>query len=645
MPLEVFYSYAHEDEKLRDEVEKNLTLLQRNGLIVGWSDRRIGAGDIWKDEIDAHVHSAQIILLLISADFLASDYCWGEEMKVALERHKRREAIVIPIILRPVDWADAPFARLQALPRDAKPVTTWSNQDEAFADVARSIREIVQRFRPPTSGPATGPGATAGPLQNNDEYVPKPRVLDAALPSHVVKDRATELLVLIRLPESPGLSGTLLADEDAEAKPEDVRSKPFNVIFPLGLDGRPDPLKVTVQLTSPDFSPGVQAKNLFVPPDEDSELCRFLLTPVRTGKLTVLVELQWEDALRGSRSLKTECVAEAESVPASSGMNVVRIEMNAGMGSGGNRCFEAVRHPGRARVRDAAAPVGSASRPLNLPAPAPASPQPRLGDTGATPIFRGPSDVESVGDSVERKRIERADYEIAYARGPAPRPKKLSSRGMTAILVAVIGAISAITVGYWQFGSKTPGSETSASHGEVVLRWHVMSAQTKEFVPDARVNVELDSGGAPVERFTDSSGNVTVNFGDAKPNTHGRLYVHAKGYQPLEKDFVVSSSTANEELRLEPDQLAMLSHASHLSDDDAMYYIEKALDRADVGEAIRLVSLMGQGTLKTDQCVHVYDFAIKHEKLNEAKKIVELCWEGKTKQKKLDEILHESLKK
>lgn len=151
---------------------------------------------------------------------------------------------------------------------------------------------------------------------------------------------------------------------------------------------------------------------------------------------------------------------------------------------------------------------------------------------------------------------------------------------------------------------------------------------------------------APVDKFTDSSGNVSVNLGDVKPDAHGRLYVRAEGYQPLEKDFVVASSTANEELRLEPDHhAAMLSPPSHLSDDDAMYYIEKALDRGDVGEAIRLVSLMGQGTLKADQCVHVYDFAIKHEKLNEAKKIVELCWEGKTKQTKLDEILHESLKK
>ena len=166
-PLEVFYSYAHEDKDLRDELEKHLKLLQRNGLIANWHDRRIGVGAEWRDEIDAHVRSASIILLLISADFVASDYCYGVEMKLALERHAGHVAIVIPVILRPVDWSTAPFARLQALPRDCKPITTWSNRDEALADVARGIREIVARFR---RQEPQEPGDHS-PLA--DEYVPK----------------------------------------------------------------------------------------------------------------------------------------------------------------------------------------------------------------------------------------------------------------------------------------------------------------------------------------------------------------------------------------------------------------------------------------------------------------------------------------
>lgn len=86
MPLEVFYSYSHEDEKLRDKLEKQLSLLHRNGLIVSWHDCRIGAGQEWREQIDAHERSAHIILLFISSDFIASDYCYGVEMQIALER-------------------------------------------------------------------------------------------------------------------------------------------------------------------------------------------------------------------------------------------------------------------------------------------------------------------------------------------------------------------------------------------------------------------------------------------------------------------------------------------------------------------------------------------------------------------------------
>ena len=131
-PVEVFFSYAHEDEALRDELEKHLAILKWQGVITGWHDRKIGAGREWEGEISTHLNTARVILLLISPDFLASDYCYDVEMKRAMQRHDAREARVIPVILRPVDWKGAPFGKLQALPTDAKSVTTWTNQDEAF---------------------------------------------------------------------------------------------------------------------------------------------------------------------------------------------------------------------------------------------------------------------------------------------------------------------------------------------------------------------------------------------------------------------------------------------------------------------------------------------------------------------------------
>ncbi len=146
--FEVFFSYAHEDEKLRDELAKHLKLLERQGVISAWHDREITAGTEWKDQIDEHLESAKIILLLVSADFLASDYCYEVELKRAMERHETKEARVIPIILREVDWKGALFGKLQALPKNAEAVTNWDNRDQAFADIARGIRKAVEDLTP-----------------------------------------------------------------------------------------------------------------------------------------------------------------------------------------------------------------------------------------------------------------------------------------------------------------------------------------------------------------------------------------------------------------------------------------------------------------------------------------------------------------
>ena len=144
-PNAIFFSYSHKDEGLRDELETHLKLLQRQSVISTWHDRKILPGGEWDSEIDRNLETARIILLLISADFIASDYCWGKEVKLALERHRAKDATVVPIILRSCDWQSAPFAKLQGLPREMKPVTAWADRDAAWTDVARGIRAIVER--------------------------------------------------------------------------------------------------------------------------------------------------------------------------------------------------------------------------------------------------------------------------------------------------------------------------------------------------------------------------------------------------------------------------------------------------------------------------------------------------------------------
>ena len=144
--IEVFYSYTHADEPLRNALDNHLSLLRRQGVIAGWHDRRITAGTEWAGAIDAHLRRAQIILLLVSADFLASDYCYDVELHQAMARHEAGEARVIPIILRAADWHSALFGRLQALPQDGRPITSWPNPDEAFLDVARGLRAVAEEL-------------------------------------------------------------------------------------------------------------------------------------------------------------------------------------------------------------------------------------------------------------------------------------------------------------------------------------------------------------------------------------------------------------------------------------------------------------------------------------------------------------------
>jgi TIR domain len=141
--VEVFYSYARPDERFRTKLETHLSVLVRQRLIVGWHDRLISAGDEWRDRVSEHLESSKLILLLISSDFLASDYCYDREMTRALARHECGEALVIPLIIRPCDWRSAPFGKLAALPKDGRPVTQWSTQDAAFYDITTGIRDVL----------------------------------------------------------------------------------------------------------------------------------------------------------------------------------------------------------------------------------------------------------------------------------------------------------------------------------------------------------------------------------------------------------------------------------------------------------------------------------------------------------------------
>lgn len=145
--LNVFVSYSHADEILKEELLKHLTPLKRINLIDEWHDRKLKPGDEWDKSISENLKSADIVLLLVSIDFINSKYCYDIELEKALELHDSKNTTVIPVILRSCIWHYTPFAKLQALPKDARAVSAWPDRDEALANVAEGVRQVAEQIR------------------------------------------------------------------------------------------------------------------------------------------------------------------------------------------------------------------------------------------------------------------------------------------------------------------------------------------------------------------------------------------------------------------------------------------------------------------------------------------------------------------
>jgi hypothetical protein len=142
--LKIFLSYSHKDEDMKNQLDTFLINLKRSGSIEVWQDRQLLAGTEWDNTIKNELDTADIILLLISADFNASNYIWEKELATAMQRHERGEARVIPVLLRNCEWQDMPYAKLQALPSNAMPVSGFADKDLAYTEVAKGIRKVVE---------------------------------------------------------------------------------------------------------------------------------------------------------------------------------------------------------------------------------------------------------------------------------------------------------------------------------------------------------------------------------------------------------------------------------------------------------------------------------------------------------------------
>lgn len=142
-PFRLFLSYSHHDEDLCKRFLVHLAPLKREGLVETWHDRKITAGGEWANAIDENLNTADVIVLLVSPDFLASDYCNDIEMKRALERSQKGEARIAPVILRPCNWETSPFNQLQALPAGGKPVVDWKTANHGFSNAVKELRRML----------------------------------------------------------------------------------------------------------------------------------------------------------------------------------------------------------------------------------------------------------------------------------------------------------------------------------------------------------------------------------------------------------------------------------------------------------------------------------------------------------------------
>ena len=176
--VSVFFSYSHRDEAMRDELEIHLASLKRQGVIGTWHDRRIDPGKELEHEISEHLEKDEIILLLVSPYFIASDYCYDIEMKRAMERHENGEARVIPVVLHPCDWKHAPFGKLLATPTDGKPISKFPNQHEAFLEVTKAVRKAAEEMRPRSAAILSSP---AEPSRNVRKKVAAPNIRSSNL--------------------------------------------------------------------------------------------------------------------------------------------------------------------------------------------------------------------------------------------------------------------------------------------------------------------------------------------------------------------------------------------------------------------------------------------------------------------------------
>ena len=266
-PIEIFISYAQRDERLLQELVKHLANLKRQGVITAWHGRMIDPGKMWQKEIDEHLETAQMFLLLISADFMDSGYCEDIECKRAIERYHAGEARVIPVILSPADMYGSPIAELQALPAGARPIVLWRPQALAFLNVAQGIREAVKELLIPVSPPPKLAYATIEFKLDRPPHSFSQEEFMAAL-----RDKLGANIEKIRIVSRVGSVRILIAGDEEEL------ARIFNELLAMGDRRR-------------DFVQSTDLKSIIYTEEGRDHALHFTTPGALPGKQTTIVEL------------------------------------------------------------------------------------------------------------------------------------------------------------------------------------------------------------------------------------------------------------------------------------------------------------------------------------------------------------------
>lgn len=284
--VRVFCSYAHEDESFRSELARHLSLLEDSGTIGGfefWWDGLIAPGQDWNAVIDAKLRDAEVIVFLISVDFLSSKFVREVELPLALSKHEEGSAVLIAVLLRWVLWDNSPLSKLQALPDGLRPVESWPSRDLAYTNICEGILKAI--VRTPGKFPLlVAPWRAAG----STDFV-----MESALPRKVTVRKRVILVVLVRSANETSLAELLEVEAAYEdLTPEDVTaSRLFPLDFSRDSTGKWMPRELAIRLETTDFRIENKQKVIEVHPSSGNEPCVFILEPLREGPLLLNVEL------------------------------------------------------------------------------------------------------------------------------------------------------------------------------------------------------------------------------------------------------------------------------------------------------------------------------------------------------------------